>query len=360
MIGMVLCGGKGTRLRPLTETVPKPLLELREGYTILDRQLFDLATAGAERIVLLTGYLSERIEEHVGKKAFGVPVEYAVEAEPLGTLNAIRLGGEVARCEGEAVVVRNGDVIADLGIGRMADAASPELCDISMYVTRMRSPFGIVELGDRLVRSFREKPLLDAYINGGVYVFPRFDPAVFGPHATGNIERTVFPEVARAGRLAYYREEGVFWLAVDTAKELEEARKEYEGRTDKPWGYEKVLVSTEKYLTKELFIREGFRTSLHRHEQKDETMYVISGSGYVEFKDGGRVQLARNDSVRITPGRVHSIVATENLVLHEFSTPHPDDTVREKDFYAARAERPCGPGAKAGRAGKGAARRGRR
>lgn len=338
MIGMILCGGKGTRLRPLTERIPKPLVELKEGYTLLDRQIFDLATAGCEKAVLLTGYLSDRIEERFGKKAYGIKVEYAVEDEPLGTLNAIRLGTEQVSCKGKPLIIRNGDVIADLNLKRMAQETSPEVCDLSMFVTRMRSPYGIVELGDRLVRTFREKPVLDAYINGGVYVLPKFDPAIFSSHRTGNIESTVFPEVARASRLAYYKEDGLFWIAVDTSKELDQARKEYAARTDKPWGYEKILVSTEKYLTKELFIREGFQTSLHYHESKDETMYVIQGAGYVEFDDGERAPLTRNDQVRIEPGKVHTIVATENLVLHEFSTPHPDDTVRKKDFYGARAE----------------------
>jgi mannose-6-phosphate isomerase-like protein (cupin superfamily) len=121
-------------------------------------------------------------------------------------------------------------------------------------------------------------------------------------------------------------------MAIDTSKELETVRKEYESRTDKPWGYEKVLIYTDKYLTKELFIKEGFRTSFHYHEKKDETMYIISGAGYIEFNDK-KEYFGKNDTIRIEPYEQHSIVATENTILHEVSTPYLDDTIRVKDYY---------------------------
>ena len=64
-----------------------------------------------------------------------------------------------------------------------------------------------------------------------------------------------------------------------------EQKHRIENKTDKPWGYEKILILTEMYSTKELYIKEGFRTSLHYHIEKDETMYILSGSGYIEFED---------------------------------------------------------------------------
>ena len=121
-------------------------------------------------------------------------------------------------------------------------------------------------------------------------------------------------------------------MAIDTSKELETVQKEYENKIDKPWGYEKILISTEKYLTKELYLKEGFQTSYHYHNDKDETMYILSGAGFIEFEDR-KEYFGPNDSVRIKPGVVHSIVATENTVLHEVSTPYLDDTVRVKDLY---------------------------
>ena len=84
--------------------------------------------------------------------------------------------------------------------------------------------------------------------------------------------------LAKDNKLGYYKEDGLFWMAIDTSKELESIKKEYENREDKPWGYEKILINTEKYLTKELFLREGYQTSFHYHAHKDETMYIVKWS----------------------------------------------------------------------------------
>ena len=341
--GMILCGGFGKRLRPLTERVPKPLIEIKdnysilegqENYTILDKQIFDFKNAGVERVLLLTGFLSEKIQERYGNSYNGMEIEYVIEEEPLGTLNAIRLGMDHIK-DGEQCVIRNGDVVADLNIKKMIHQGEKSDYPLSMFITKMLSPYGIVEIsGDKLV-SFKEKPLLDYYINGGVY-FSNGE-INFGDFEVGDIEKTVFPMMAKENQLGYYKEDGLFWMAIDTSKELEEIKKEYKNREDKPWGYEKVLIYTEKYLTKELFIREGYQTSFHYHTEKDETMYIISGAGYIEFEDR-KEYFGKNDTVRIEPRESHSIVAMENTILHEVSTPHLDDTIRVNDYYTRAAQ----------------------
>ena len=331
-VGMILCGGFGKRLRPLTERVPKPLVEIKDDYTILDKQLFDFKNAGVDKVLLLTGFLSEKIKERYGKEYKGVEIEYIQEEKPLGTLNAIRLGMENLG-DGEQCIIRNGDVVADLNIKKMIEQGEKSSYPLQIFITQMVSPYGIVEVnGDRLV-SFKEKPVLDYYINGGVYFSNgKID---FGDFETGDIEKTVFPMLAKDNKLGYYKENGLFWMAIDTSKELEQIKKEYQNREDKPWGYEKVLINTDKYLTKELFIREGYQTSFHYHSKKDETMYIVSGTGYIEFEDH-KDYFGKNDTIRIEPGKTHSIVAMENTVLHEVSTPHLNDTIRVKDYYSAR------------------------
>lgn len=335
-VGMILCGGFGKRLRPLTEKIPKPLIEIKDNYTILDKQLFDFKSAGVDRVLLLTGFLSDKIQERYGNEYYNVEIEYVQEDEPLGTLNAIKLGMDNLRA-GEQCIIRNGDVVADLNLKKMIDQGEKSDYPLSIFITKMMSPYGIVEIsGDRLV-SFKEKPVLDYYINGGVY-FSK-DEINFGDFEVGEIEKTVFPLMAKENKLGYYKEDGLFWMAIDTTKELEEIRKEYQNRTDKPWGYEKVLIYTEKYLTKELFIKEGYKTSYHYHDQKDETMYILRGAGYIEFEQR-KQYFGKNDTIRIKPRERHSIVAMENTVLHEVSTPHLDDTRRIKDFYPTREKTP--------------------
>ncbi len=327
---MILCGGLGKRLRPVTETVPKPLIEIKDDYTILDKQLFDFKNAGVDEVYLLTGFLHEKIKERYGDEYNGVKIHYVIEDEPLGTLNAIRLGMEAINGDKQCII-RNGDIVSDVNIKAMIEYGVKSSLPAIMFVTQMQSPYGIVEMnGDRLV-SFKEKPILeDYYINGGIYFTKsKID---FGEFKTGDIEKIYFPTIAKENNLGYFKENGIYWIAVDTYKELEAVKKEYENKTDKPWGYEKILILTEMYSTKELYIKEGFRTSLHYHIEKDETMYILSGSGYIEFEDK-KEYFSKNDSIRIQPGVVHSIVATENTLLHEVSTPYLEDTVCIEDYY---------------------------
>ena len=326
---MILCGGFGKRLRPVTEKIPKPLVEIKEDYAILDKQLFDFKNAGINKVYLLAGFLHEKIEDRYGDNYKGIEINYVIEDEPLGTLNAIRLGIE-SLSEDKQIIIRNGDIVSDLNIKKMIEQGEKSDYPVTMFVTKMRSPYGIVELNGDRITSFKEKPLLDSYINGGVYFAKGL--LDFGDFKVGDIEKTLFPLLAKENNLGFYKENDIFWMAIDTNKELETVQKEYENKTDKPWGYEKVLIYTEKYLTKELYLKEGFQTSFHYHDKKDETMYILSGAGYIEFEDK-KEYFGKNDSIRIKPGVIHSIVATENTVLHEVSTPYINDTIRVNDFY---------------------------
>lgn len=329
MLGMVLCGGHGKRLRPLTNDTPKTLVEIKDGYTILDKQLIDFRNAGIDKVILLTGYLSGKIEERYGSNWKGINIDYSKEDEPLGTLNAIRLGLEKVD---DDVIIRNGDVVADVNIKKMVNKFYSSNYMANMLIAKMRSPYGIVDIGDDRIQKFKEKPILDYYFNAGIYCFKRGISSMFKNFETGDIEKTVFPLLAESNQFGYFKNEELFWVSVDTTKDLEEVQKEYDKKTDKPWGYEKILINTDKYLTKELFLFEGYQTSFHYHEHKDETMFIMSGSGYIEFEDHKK-HFARNDAIRIEPRVPHTIVATENTILHEVSTPHIDDTVRIKDFY---------------------------
>ena len=328
MIGMILCGGYGKRLTSLTEDLPKALIEIKDGYTVLDHQLFVFEHAGFDKVILLTGYLGEKIRERYGKKYEGLKILYTKEKKPLGTLGAIKLGLKKAR---DDAVIRNGDVISDINIKRMASKAKDSKYPVTMCITRMQSPYGVVETTEEKIKSFIEKPVLDYYINAGVYYIKKEAFKYFDEFESGDIEKILFPQLAKDDKLGSYKEDA-FWMSIDTTKDVEEIRREYENREDKPWGYEKILINTRKYLTKELYIKEGYQTSFHYHEKKDETMSVLKGSGHVQFKDR-KEYFRKNDDIRIKPKIPHSIVALENTLLQEVSTPHPVDTVRVKDKY---------------------------
>jgi NDP-sugar pyrophosphorylase family protein len=332
MIGMILCGGYGKRFYPLTQKVPKLLLEIKDDYAILDRQLFAYKNAGFDKVLMLTGHLSKKIEEKYGAKHKGLKIEYVMEKKPLGTLNAIRLGMIAAN---DDVFVSNGDTVADINIKRMVQEFKPAEYLASMFVMRMRSPYGIVMLGDRHIESFKEKPVLDYYINAGFYCLSKKILSLLEEFKVGDIEKTVFPRLAEMKKIAYYKEEIPFWASIDSIKDWEEVKKEYENRTDKPWGNEKLLLLTKEMMEKELYLMAGYKTSLHYHKQRDETLNIISGTGYVEF-EGRKEEFRTGSAILIKPGTLHTIVATENTLIKEVSTPHPDDVVRIKDYYEVR------------------------
>jgi len=332
MIGMILCGGHGKRFYPLTAKIPKGLLEIKKGYTILDRQMFAYKSAGFDKVLMLTGHLSKKIEKKYGATYKGLKIEYVVEKKPLGTLNAIRLGMNAAN---DDVFVSNGDVVADINIKRMVQEFKATEYLASMFVMRMRSPYGIVMLGDRHIESFKEKPVLDYYMNAGFYCLSKKILSLLEEFKVGDIEKTVFPRLAEMKKIAYYKEEIPFWASIDSMKDWEEVKKEYENRTDKPWGYEKLLLLTKELMEKELYLMAGYKTSLHYHKQRDETLNIISGAGHVEF-EGRKEEFKTGSAIPIKRGAPHTIVATENTLIKEVSTPHPEDVVRIKDYYEVR------------------------
>ncbi len=330
-VGIILAGGYGKRLKPITDYVPKPLVEIKENYTILDKQILDLKYAGINEVYLLVGYLWEKIKERYGDEWNDVHINYFVEDEPKGTLWALR--NAFSKIEEDAVV-RNGDVVADFNIREMMDKANnKEDAWLTIAVTRMRSPYGIIDFKDDVILSFREKPLLDYYINAGVYYIKRDAYEYFEREYTDKaVERTVFPLLADMRKAYIFREDNVFWQSVDSLKDLERVREEYKNKEDKPWGYEKVIILTEEYMVKELYLKKNYETSLHYHPRKDETMHIMYGQGYIEI-EGEKNIVKKGDVVRIPPNKKHRIVATENMLLYEYSTPYPEDTVRIDDPY---------------------------
>jgi len=335
LIGGILAGGYGKRLQPLTSNYPKVLLEIKENYTILEKQLNDLRFAGIDEVYLMVGYLYEKIYEKFGEEWKNIKLKYLIEDKPKGTHFAIYNALEQAMTD---MIIVNGDVIHDFNLKKFIENARKKNELITIAVTRMPSPYGIVTIEDNKITSFIEKPLLPHYINAGVYYFKKEALKYFKDqyHHT-DIERTVFPKAASEGAIACYSEDA-FWHSIDSIKDLEYVREYYKNREDKPWGYEKIIVNNEKYLVKELYIKGGFRTSIHYHELKDETINVFKGFGFVEFYDENlnllrREKLVQGNPVRIMPKQIHSLVAEENLLLEEYSTPHPMDVVRVKDFY---------------------------
>jgi mannose-1-phosphate guanylyltransferase len=222
MRAIVLAGGFGMRLRPLTDDRPKALIPVR-GRPIAEYQLEWLVkNAGIDGVTFACGYRWEKLKEHFGSNYNGVPIEYSVEEEPLGT------GGGIKRAlskgtPDELVVVTNGDIITDLPLERMIEAhRQAGGTSASMLVVPYRSRFGVVKI-DKLktVRGFEEKPVFpDVWINGGVYVLNAAKVSKNLPEK-GDIERATFPKLVTHGELLSYPYYGEWWF-VDSIKDLME------------------------------------------------------------------------------------------------------------------------------------------
>jgi mannose-1-phosphate guanylyltransferase len=218
MQAVILAGGFGKRLAPLTSEVPKPLLPVG-GRPILVRQIEWLRGFGIRDVVLAVGYLKHKIFEALGDgRKLGVRIFYSVEEEPLGT------GGAIKNAEpfitDDIFVVLNGDVLTNLSLDKLVEALGD--ADGAIALVPLRSPYGIVEYDkDGYITHFREKPLLEGfYINAGVYALRRRVLSELPDR--GNIEETLFPRLAQQRRLKAVVYRDVFWKSVDSLKDLEE------------------------------------------------------------------------------------------------------------------------------------------
>ena len=230
MYALILAGGKGERLRPLTDTVPKPMIPV-DGRPILWHQVQWLRGAGVTDVVFLVGHLADAVQDYFGRgDDTGANFHYSHEQVPLGRGGALRQGLATLPGGDEPVIATNGDVLTDasladlLGDYRARRAANPAHVATILTVP-MTSPYGIVDTDENgSVKEFREKAVLPHAINGGVYVLhPGIRELL---PATGDHETTTFPALAAAGRMSAVMTDA-FWRSVDSPKDLREAEEHF-------------------------------------------------------------------------------------------------------------------------------------
>ncbi len=166
---VIMAGGLGTRLRPLTETTPKPMLPVGD-RPLLQRTIEQLGQAGIRTISITTHYQAEKIRQHIGDgSTFGAVVQYSHEHEPLGTAGALR---KLATRDDDPLLVINGDVLTTVNYRAMLDYHLEHGAELTMGVRRyaMEVPYGVVECDGAAVRRLREKPEVGFFVNAGVYL----------------------------------------------------------------------------------------------------------------------------------------------------------------------------------------------
>lgn len=220
MKAVILAGGFGKRLKPLTDQRPKPMIEVLN-IPIVEWQVRWLRKFGVKDFVLCTGYMGEQISDHIGDGSrFGARVEYSIEKEPLGTGGALKNAQDFLDGQ-DSFFMLNGDVLTELDPNKLHVAGLHTIALVTL-----RSPFGVVELDkNSRVCGFVEKPeISDRWINAGVYHFTQ-EVFRYLPE-NGNIEVTALPALAKEGKLQAVKYQNVFWRSIDSHKDIEEAAEE--------------------------------------------------------------------------------------------------------------------------------------
>jgi NDP-sugar pyrophosphorylase family protein len=224
---VLLAGGRGVRLRPLTYTIPKPLLPIGE-RPILEEIIDRLKKFGLTDIVMAVGYRAELIETYFGDgEQFDVQIEYSRETEPLGTagpLGMVRSQLCADEPESGSVLVMNGDLLTELDLRALIDAHEDAGNDLTM-VTReyqLRHPYGVLQLeGDRIT-GIVEKPTVTDTVNAGIYVFRWSTLDLIPPGSPYEIPHLVNVATGSGRKVAAYPFAGQ-WLAIDRLENLEDA-----------------------------------------------------------------------------------------------------------------------------------------
>ena len=220
--GIVLVGGQGTRLRPLTEHTAKPMLPVA-GVPLLAHQLARLRDAGVHRVVLATSYKAETFAAYFGDGTdHGLELSYVVEAEPLGTGGGIRGGAEhLAGGPDDAVVVLNGDVLSGHDLAGQLARHAAAAADVTLHLTTVEDPraYGSVPT-DRSgrVTAFLEKsptPVTDQ-VNAGCYVFRRRVIDEIPAGRPVSVERETFPGLLARGATVCAFVDSSYWLDLGT------------------------------------------------------------------------------------------------------------------------------------------------
>jgi mannose-1-phosphate guanylyltransferase len=253
---VIVAGGFGTRLLPLTARRPKHLLNVG-GVPFLEHQIARLAQAGVDHVVLATSYRAELFEPVLGDgERWGVRLDYVQEDEPLGTAGAIRNVAPALRDDPDgAVVILNGDILSGHDLRRqIAEFETPRdgrRADVSLHLVEVPDarPFGCVPTdASGRVTGFMEKSEnpVTRQVNAGCYVFRREVVDLIPPGRVVSVERETFPSLVDEGRLVVGYVESAYWRDVGTPAALVAASRDLvlgvAGSPALPWAPDEARV----------------------------------------------------------------------------------------------------------------------
>ena len=218
MYALTIAGGRGERLRPLTDAVPKAMVPV-DGRPLLSYQVRWMRAQGVTDVVFLCGHLGERIVDYFGDGSeFGIRAHYSCEETPLGRGGAVRKGLALVPGDERYVLVANGDNVTNQPVRRLTELHEARGALATLMLVPFQSQVGVVSADERsMVTEFVEKGSLPFWINAGIYIFSREIEELLPE--VGDHETETFPALATAGRLAALKSDAL-WMTVDGPKDL--------------------------------------------------------------------------------------------------------------------------------------------
>jgi mannose-1-phosphate guanylyltransferase len=287
---LILVGGEGTRLRPLTSTIPKPVVPLA-GRPFLSYMIEWLRRHGVDDVILCLGFLADGVRAVLGDGSeLGVRLRYVEEPEPLGTGGALKYAGD--QLEGRFLML-NGDVLTDMDLSAQLDQheRTGAVATLALMGVDDPSAYGLVRLdASNAVTDFVEKPRPDQIdtnlVNAGAYVLEREVLDIMPPAGTNcSIERDVFPKLVGAGLYGY--EAAGYWLDIGTPGRYLQAT------------YDILERNVETELGARLASADGLALDGARNNGRLLRPALIGSGSVIGFGAtvGGRVVLGRDVSV---------------------------------------------------------------
>lgn len=234
MKAIILAGGEGTRLRPLTYKTPKPLIDV-QGKTLTEHVFDILKRYGVTDVILSLGYKAEEIKEYFDDgSGFGLKIDYLVENEPMGTAGPLILMNQIGCQLAEDFLVLNGDNLFALDLAKMMEFHKSHDGVATIALTKVSDPthFGIARLEDNKILEFVEKPKKEEaptdLANSGYYIFR---PGIFKYIPDKQfvmLENDVFPVLAKEGKLYGYPDKAQ-WFDTGTHERYEQVKREWKG-----------------------------------------------------------------------------------------------------------------------------------
>ncbi|WP_026486728.1 sugar phosphate nucleotidyltransferase [Caldanaerobius polysaccharolyticus] len=315
MKALLLAGGKGTRLQPLTYKLPKPMVPI-VGRPLLERIILNLKSSGIEEVVISTCYKSQYIKNYFKEgQDLGVKIHYVSEATPLGTGGAIK---NAEKFFDDTFVVLNSDIVSDVNYRDLIEyhRSKNAIATISMTSVDNPSQYGVIEFDkDNYIKSFKEKPKpgeTDSHwINAGVYVF---EPEIFGEipgKKVVSVERDTYPALLQKGyKMAAYQFYG-YWLDIGTLEKYTKAHKDVlSGKCNFCRFSDKIKESGDRVI-----VEKGAEV----HPQAEIIGPVYIGENAV-VKSGARVgpyTVIGNNSIVSENSKVIGSILWDNVIVSE-------------------------------------------